>query len=229
MQATGFLALTSRRFWVCGWAWLLLCALSWQQLALANPAPKPAAKPKPKPTPKKSAAPVKFPVPSFKLWDMTVNKPPDFTVASEERDLVVFERSSVFDVTTLDPKAVVAAGWPTSGSVNGWCQMTAGIKEMGNHASLKPEDCKRVCQTLFPYLESPQGLRWKKVQWHPVCPSYWVEFSGVSLHRRMYCKAQFTNVGGLLYFGSMTTLSPEMTAWKPLYENWLRSADWGSK
>ncbi len=217
------MALTRLRSATFSGVGLLLGVLALHQLAFADPAPD---KSTPKPAPKKTEAPVKFVVPTFKLWNMVINKPPDFSVISAERDLVVFERRSTFDVSTLDQKAVAAAGWEPVGTVNGWCQMSAGIKEMGNHPDLKPQDCKRICQTLFPYLEAPQGLRWKPVKWHPQCPSYSVEFSAVSLRKRFYCKAQFTDVGGMLYFASMTTLSPEMTAWRPLYETWLHSARW---
>lgn len=140
-----------------------------------------------------------------------MRKPQNFDVLKQQRGRIVFERR-------IQPESP-----PTGDPKISWCQMAMGNSELGNYGNLSPGDCKRLCQTMFPYLASGQGLRCKPIQWLGM-NSYVVEFSAVAANRRVFCRSTFTDRGGMLYWASMVTANEEQGVWRPQYEAWLTTA-----
>ena len=106
---------------------------------------------------------------------------------------------------------------------DGWCQLALGQKDLGQKAEFAKEDCKKLAQTLFPYIQKAKGTKWRQVKWMGG-QAYRVEFSGSSATVRLYSAQTFMVRGGLLLWTGVVCPESQKPRWLPAFEGWIKTA-----
>ena len=148
-----------------------------------------------------SAKPV--PPPPIEVGPLTLPQPPHFRRVEDKRERLVLQ----------------------SDSKEAWCRLAVGQRELGDKAELTKDDCRKLAQTVHPYLQQPVGLRWRSQAWLGR-PSYALEFSAVEGNRRHFASYRFTLRGGLLLWCAMICSESEKSRWVPIFESWAKTARW---